>query len=196
MKLNRRTLVAALALCAACASSEHEGEPPAGEPVAQPGAQPAAEPASDAPLRFVAQPDWVEEPPASGMRAAQYRLPGEAGDASLIVYHFGRGGGSLEANLERWAGQFEQPDGGDSAARMQRGERRVGGRDVVVVDLSGTYVAETSPGSGERVNEPGWRMLAAVIDTPQGPFYAKLVGPEGTVAAHAERFDAFLGAMR
>jgi hypothetical protein len=130
------------------------------------------------------------------MRAAQYRLPGEAGEASLVVYHFGARTGSLEANLERWAGQFEQPDGGDSAARMQRSERRVGDLDVVVVELAGTYVAETTPGSGERVREEGWRMLAAVVDAPQGPYYAKLVGPEATVAAHSASFDAFLAALR
>lgn len=175
-----------LVLLAACSASDSAPEP-----------EPAPETAAaDAPLVLAAQEGWLEEEPANSMRAAQFRLPGEAGEATLVVYHFGSGGGSLEANLERWAGQFEQPDGGDSAARMGRSERRVGDLDVVVVDLAGTYVAETSPGSGEFVNEPDWRMLAAVIDAPQGPYYAKLVGPQATVAAHAARFDAFLDGLR
>ncbi|HVS18390.1 MAG TPA: hypothetical protein VMT18_07315 [Planctomycetota bacterium] len=178
-------LAVLLALAPACSSTTAEPEPVAA----------VTEPAAAEALRFVAQAEWVEETPSSGMRAAQYRLPGAAGEASLVVYHFGRGGGSLEANLERWAGQFEQTDGGDSVARMRRSERRVGEYDVVVVDLAGTYVAETSPGSGERVHEEDWRMLAAVIDTPAGPYYAKLVGPEATVSEHAERFDAFLAAL-
>ena len=38
---------------------------------------------------------------------------------------------------------------------------------MTVVDLAGTYVAETSPGSGEQLNHPDWRMLVAVIETPE-----------------------------
>ena len=62
---------------------------------------------------------WVEEEPASSMRLAQYRLPGDgAGDAVLAVFHFGSNqGGSVDANIDRWYGQFSQPDGGDTKAR-------------------------------------------------------------------------------
>jgi hypothetical protein len=173
-----------------------ESEPapaPAPAPVASADAG-SASPASS--LRFVAQAEWITDPPTSSMRKAQYRLPGTAGEATLVVYHFPANAGTLEANLERWAGQFEQPDGVESQARMTREQRRVQDLDVLLVDLAGTYVAETFPGSGERVREEGWRMLAAVIETPEGPYYAKLVGPADTVALHAERFDAFLEALR
>lgn len=162
-------------------------------PVSQPAAAPTA--ASTFALAFVPQPEWIEETPSSAMRKAQYRLPGDAGEATLVVYHFGPRTGTLEANLERWAGQFEQPDGGESSARMTREPRRVGELEVLLVDLSGTYVAETFPGSGEHVREEGWRMLTAVIDTPEGPYYAKLVGPQATVDAHAARLDSFLEAL-
>lgn len=188
----------------ACASEGAEPQPaPAPTPEAVPApAAPSAptEPAPPTPpaasLTFAAQAQWVADAPTSAMRKAQFRLPGAAGEATLIVYHFGPQAGTLEANLERWAGQFEQPDGVESSARMTREQRRVDELDVLVVDLSGTYVAETFPGSGERVREEGWRMLAAVIETPEGPYYAKLVGPAATVAEHAERFDAFLEALR
>lgn len=203
-------LLALLCLCGACASEHESTHAPATAPVARPTAQPVAEPAaapvaqpaiaaqddSGVPLYFAAQDGWLEEAPASRMRAAQYRLPGEAGEATLIVYHFGQGGGSIEDNLARWAGQFEQPDGGDSAERMTKRERRVGELEALVVDLAGTYVAETSPGSGEHLREEHWRMLVAVVEAPQGRYYAKLVGPEATVAANAERFEAFLDALR
>jgi hypothetical protein len=162
-------------------------------------AVPASTAAAAAPregLTFTAQAEWIEETPANEMRQAQYRLPHEAGEASLVVFHFAAGGGTLDANLARWAGQFEQPDGGDSMARLTRSERKIADLDVLLVDLSGTYVAETFPGSGERLREEGWRMLTAVIETPQGPYYAKLVGPAEAVAAHEQRFDAFLAALR
>ena len=196
------------ALVLACASEGAEPEPmpaphtapaPAAPaaPVGPARAEPAPAPQTPAAsLTFVAQEQWIADTPSSSMRKAQFRLPGAAGEATLIVYHFGPQAGTLEANLERWAGQFEQPDGVESRARMTREQRRVDEFDVLVVDLSGTYVAETFPGSGERVREEGWRMLAAVVETPEGPYYAKLVGPAATVAEHSERFDAFLEALR
>jgi hypothetical protein len=205
----------ALVLAVLALSCVSEGADPQPSPQAQDAPAPEAAPApvpapatapesgsdpESAPhapsLRFVAQPEWITEAPSSSMRKAQYRLPGTAGEATLVVYHFPVNAGTLEANLERWAGQFEQPDGVESQARMTREQRRVDELDVLLVDLSGTYVAETFPGSGERVREEGWRMLAAVIETPEGPYYAKLVGPADTVAEHAQRFDAFLEALR
>jgi len=194
------------ALAQACVSEGAEPQPataaqaapatesaPAPAPV-EPAEAGSASPASS--LRFVAQAEWITDTPTSSMRKAQYRLPGTAGEATLVAYHFPANAGTLEANLERWAGQFEQPDGVESQARMTREQRRVQDLDVLLVDLAGTYVAETFPGSGERVREEGWRMLAAVIETPEGPYYAKLVGPADTVALHAQRFDAFLEALR
>jgi hypothetical protein len=192
-----RTLSLALAavLASACAAPAAAPEPTlAPAAPSAPAAPQAAAPREG--LTFIAQAGWIEESPANEMRKAQFRLPHAAGEASLVVFHFASQGGTLEANLARWAGQFEQPDGGDSMERMTRSERQVADLDVLLVDLSGTYVAETFPGSGERVREEGWRMLTAVIETPQGPYYAKLVGPAETVAAHEQRFDAFLAALR
>jgi hypothetical protein len=151
-------------------------------------------------LVFAPPAGWVVEKPASGMRKAQYTLPraeGDAEDASLVVYYFGTGGGGgREANLQRWAGQFEQPDGGDSASRIKSADRTVNGLAVTDVSLSGTYVAETSPGSGERVRKEGWRMLASIVETPKGPYYLKLVGPEKTLARWEASYKGFVDALK
>jgi hypothetical protein len=145
--------------------------------------------ARGAALVFETQPGWVVETPSSGVRKAQYRLPHapeDSEDASVAVFFFGGDGGSKEANIERWASQFEQPDGRPSAHVAQNSARKVGGMDVHEVDIAGTYVAETFPGSGQRVRKEGWRMLAAIIETDHGPYYVKLVGPAATV----ERWEA------
>jgi hypothetical protein len=131
------------------------------------------------------------------MRKAQFRLPGAEGngDATLVVYYFGAGGGGgVEANLERWAGQFEQPDGSDSHAAMKSSKRTVKGVSVTDVALGGTYVAETSPGSGERLREEGWRMLASILEVPSGAHYVKLVGPAATVARWEASYKSFIDA--
>ena len=144
------------------------------------------------------QPGWVREKPSSTMRKAQFTLPraeGDAADASLVVYYFGAGGGGgREANLERWASQFEQPDGTASTDRLASSTRKVGDLEVLDAEIEGTYVAETSPGSGTRVREPGWRMIASIVETDHGPYYVKLVGPAATVGHWEPSYRRMIGA--
>ena len=147
-------------------------------------------------LTFTAPAQWKAVTVSSPMRVAQWALPHVAGDAQdgeLVIYYFGGQGGSLEANVERWIGQMQQPDGRARAAKRE--SRTINGLRVTLVDLSGTYVAEMSPGSGQRHNSPGFRMRAGYIETPNGPYFIKLVGPARTVAASEKLFDAFLSTV-
>ena len=147
-------------------------------------------------VRFQPPSAWVTEPPTSGMRVAQYRLPraeGDAEDASLIVYYFGQGqGGSAQANLDRWIGQMEQPGGGSSKDVAKTEKMTVNGLDVTLLDVAGTYTAEMSPGSGNQQNKPGSRMRAGVIETPKGAYFVKLVGPQKTIARWEAEFTSFI----
>lgn len=126
-------------------------------------------------------------------RAAQYELKP---DVRLVVYHFGdRGAGAVDANIDRWIDQFEQPDGASSRDRADIRAMEQGGLSVRRLDLSGTYVAETQPGSGERLHEPDYRLLAAVVETEAGPFYIKLVGPADVIRDEIGTFDAMLESL-
>lgn len=130
------------------------------------------------------------------MRVAQYRLPradGDTEDASLIVYYFGQGqGGSAQANLDRWIGQMQQPGGGSSKDKAKTEKMTVNGLEVMLLDVSGTYTAEMTPGSGNQQNKPDSRMRAAVIETPKGAYFVKLVGPEKTIARWDAGFLSFI----
>ena len=53
-----------------------------------------------------------------------------------------------------------------------------------------------SPGAAERHNKPGFRLRAAVIETPRGPYYVKMTGPAKTMAAADADFQRFVGSMR
>jgi hypothetical protein len=210
----RPPLVLALVALAACSSERPQtsaqeerasattadragtAQPAAATERPSPGEAPAQ---AGRPLTFSPPDAWVASEPSSSMRVAQYQLPGAegAGDAELVVYYFGQGsGGSVEANVERWAGQFEQPDGSDSMDRLARSERRVLGMPVHEVALSGTFVAETTPGSGVRVNHPDWRLLAAIVESDHGAYYLKLTGPQATVDAHQAAFRTFVSEIR
>jgi len=147
-------------------------------------------------LKFTVPAGWVEEERTSSMRIAQYRLPkvaADAEDASLVLYYFGQGqGGSTAANVERWVGQIQQADGSASKDKSKEETLEAHGLKVTTVDVSGTYVAETAPGSGTFHNKPGYRLRAAVVETPKGSYFVKLVGPEKTVAQWNESFLSYL----
>lgn len=143
-------------------------------------------------LKFTVPAGWVEEERTSSMRVAQYRLPKAASDtedASVVLYYFGQTqGGSVAANIERWVSQMKQADGDTS----KKENLEVNGLKVTTVDVAGTYVAETAPGSGAFLNKPGYRLRAAVVETPNGSYYVKLVGPEKTVAQWNESFLSYI----
>jgi hypothetical protein len=150
-------------------------------------------------LHFDAPDGWVSIPPTSRMRVAEFALPkvdGDREDAQLGVFFFGGGGGSVQANLERWVSQMTQPDGRASKDVAKTSTLSVGQLALTIVDVPGTYVAETRPGSSERFNKPGFRLRAAVVEGRGGPYFVKLTGPAKTVAKWDASFMAFLKSLR
>ncbi len=136
-------------------------------------------------LRFKVPEGWVTEQPSSSMRVGQYKLPraeGDTEDASLVLYYFGQGqGGSVQANIDRWVGQMQQSDGSTSKEKAKTETLTVNGLKLTTVDVTGRYTAEMSPGSGSFSDKPNYRLKAAIVETPKGAYFAKLIGPEKTV---------------
>lgn len=154
---------------------------------------------SAAGLTYNTPASWKTVTTSSSMRVAQFVVPRAAGDtqdAEFVVYYFGGAGGSIEANIERWIGQMQQPNGQPSSAAAKRQSLTINGLKVTVVDVPGTYVAEVTPGSPQRHNSANFHLRAAVIETPNGPYFIKLTGPAKTVAASEGAVDAFLKSVR
>jgi hypothetical protein len=150
-------------------------------------------------LTYTAPAGWKPVATSSSMRVAQFALPraaGDAQDAELVVYYFGGSGGTVEANIERWVGQMQQPDGRPSSVVAKRQSRTVNGLKVTVVDVPGTYVAEMTPGSPQRHNSPNFHLRAAVIETSNGPYFVKLTGPVKTIAAAEKQIEQFLASVK
>jgi hypothetical protein len=158
---------------------------------AQPGSQ-----GSQGDLRLKAPDGWVSERPSSGMRVSQYQLPAAEGDneaASLVVYYFGAGqGGSVDANLERWIGQMQTPDGRPSQDSAKTETTTVNGLKVTLLDVTGAYSGGDMAGGGAAQTKPNFRMRAGVIETPKGAYFIKLVGPQKTVSRWDQAFQEFV----
>ena len=149
-------------------------------------------PAQAGALTFSRPAGWTDRAPASSMRVAEFVVPKAAGDSEdgeLIVYYFGGTGGTVEANLQRWASQFQ------SGTDPIRTTATVNGLKLTSLDVSGTYVAEVRPGATERHNKPGFRMRATVVETPKGPYFIKLTGPAATIAGASAAFEQFLKSL-
>jgi len=156
---------------------------------------------ASAALKFDPPAGWVSKTPSSTMRVAEFTLPragADAEDAEVTVYFFGSGqGGTVQANLDRWMGQMTQPGGRASKDLAKTTSFKTkSGLAVTLLDVTGTYVAEVRPGSTERFNKPGFRLRAAVIGTPGGPYFVKLTGPAATVAKWDAAFLAFVQSAR
>ncbi len=149
-------------------------------------------------LRFSVPADWARVPAPSDMRAAQFRVPhagSDEEDGELVLFFFGKGqGGSADQNVERWTGQFSQPDGKPSKDAAVVTIRTVNGLKQTSVDVAGTYKPAPMGGAGGS-EKTGWRLLAAVVEGDGGPWFWRLTGPDSTVAAAKPQFEALLASL-
>ena len=154
--------------------------------------------ATPAGLEYTVPPGWVTETPASSNRKAQYRLPcvpGDVEDGEVVVYYFQGGGGTAQANVDRWIGQFSLPDGKSAAGSAQTESLRVDGIPITQVDVSGTYSGSMMP-MQQVAPKAQFRMLAAIAEAGNGPWFFKLTGPEKTVARWEPSFKSLLNSIK
>jgi hypothetical protein len=163
-----------------------------------PGMPPAASPAeAGGGLTWTVPPSWIEEPPASSMRQAQYALPAAPGDpepGQCAVFYFGAGqGGDIQGNVDRWAAQFADAAGKHPAPIVTEGT--VAGRKVMKVTTVGTYTPSPMMG-GDMTPKPQQMLLGAIVEGPDSNWFFKCTGPKKTVELHRSEFDALIASVR
>jgi len=130
---------------------------------------------------------------ARPMRVGTYKIPaakGDSEDAECAVFYFGEGqGGSVDANVQRWAAQFE----GAKAPATKK--EKVAGFDLTTLELEGTYTGGGGP-MGPKVSKPGFKLLGAIVEGPSGPIFFKLTGPAKTVEAARADFQKMLKGIK
>ena len=125
------------------------------------------------------------------MRVATYAIPAAAGQEAgeCGVFFFGQGqGGSVEENLSRWVGQFE-------GGAPKKAEKTVHGLKVHTIDISGTYLAPSGPMMKSSGKKPGYRLLGAIVEGPQGNVFFKCTGPAATLARAQADFESLVGSV-
>ena len=147
-------------------------------------------------IHWTTPPSW-KAGPARPMRAATYTVPAAAGDkedGECAVYFFGAGqGGTVDANIKRWTGQFAQPGGAAPAAKTAK--HTINGFAVTTVDVSGTYTGMGGPMATSHAPQPNYRLLGAIVEAPQGLVFFKFTGPSKTAAGNQAAFDKMLASI-
>jgi hypothetical protein len=151
---------------------------------------PAPQPAGPAEVTWDAPAAWVKAENPSPMRKATYRVPHAAADTDDAELSVSSAGGTVELNVNRWAGQL-----GAKPEDVKREKKKVGGLDVTVVEIHGTYSGMGMPGAAPAAAKPGWALLGAIVGTSTPTFF-KMTGPDKTVAAARADFDKLVDSLR
>jgi hypothetical protein len=134
--------------------------------------------------------EWKRVPPSSPMRRASYEIPAAKGDpkpGELNVFVLG---GDVDANIQRWVGEFS----GFDPKSVARSERKVNDMREALVELpKGTF----SGGMSELKQSENYGLLGAIVVTESGAeYFFKLIGPAATVKAARAPFYKLLDSIR
>lgn len=194
-RLSRAALVPALIL--ACAACEKKTPPPPAAPAVSakpsqpvPPAAATPDPAGAARLdvmgiSFTVPEGWKVAPPANAMRLAELHVG--ADPASECVAVFSTAGGSVQSNIDRWAGQVTPAPG---AAPAPATSRDIAGMKVTTAEFVGSYA-----GMGDAAPRDNWMLRGAIIETPGGLLFIKMTGPAEPMTAARPAFEALLDSI-
>ena len=138
---------------------------------------------------------WVSRPPTSTARLAMFTVPGSdsANNAEAVVYWFGNTPATVAANLERWRGQFSNPDGSPVFEKVTRDS--TGAFPTTIAEYRGTYRRGIGAGSADSVRT-GQTLLSAIVETPRGWLFIQLFGPSAPVIAERDSFVRFVKELK
>ncbi len=151
-------------------------------------------------LTFAVPEGWTKKQPQTRIVEAELATP--AAKAAGADAAGGRltamgAGGSVQANIDRWVGQFAGEGG--AAVMPKLDKLNVSGCEVQVIDLSGTY--KDTPGGpfagGKTVMRENYRMLAAIVQTKDaGLYFLKLYGPKPAIDEAEKGFFEMIKSLK
>ena len=156
---------------------------------------------ADGKVEMIVPADWKKIEPKSRIVEYEFSAPADAkeGDEKARITIM-PAGGSVDANIERWYGQFEQPDGKSTKDKATIEKFDVDGLTVHWVDIPGSFKDSMGGGpfsGGKTVLRKDYRMLAAIIVAKdQGQYFVKMTGYKDVVAKLAEGFKKSLKELK
>lgn len=128
---------------------------------------------------------WLREAPSSSMRILQFALKS---DNALKVTGFFFGEQDLvQENIDRWKNEF---------TKISSDKNEKLNNDITFIILEGTYKLKPFPMAQETTPTDGYMVLAAIVPTPEGPYYFKVYGPKDKLNSEIANFKKFLSTYK
>ncbi len=153
-------------------------------------------------LKSTAPKSWKQQPAATAERVYQFEIPradGDRYDGQLLIFYFGpAGGGGVKANLERWKGMIKPAEGAKDEDTYKVSEFKVGQVQVTQLEATGTYIFKRRPFDPNEKGEarPDYKFIGVIFESPNGPFFIRMVGPKKTIDSHRAGFDEWLKSFK
>ncbi len=152
---------------------------------------------ADGKIKLVAPAEWIKVQPKSNIVQFEFTAPKVEDKSQAARITFTASGGSIEQNIDRWYGQFEQADKSATKDKAKIEKFDADGQTIHWVDIPGTFkdtmgAGPFAPSKAPTLRE-NYRMLGAIIETKgMGNHYVKITGPTDTVEKLAEGFKKML----
>jgi len=136
---------------------------------------------------------WESVATNSQMRAAQFNIPDKDDNAELTVFYFGGPTGGVQANVERWIGQFDPQD---RELKMSQGKCAAG--RFIWVDAIGTWNKPDGPPFAQKtVPTPNSRVVNVIVieeaDGETDYYFLKLSGKKSVVSEQVDALRTAIG---
>lgn len=141
-------------------------------------------------LAWDAPAAWQKAENPSPMRKATFKIPRAQGDAEDAELSVSQAGGTVDMNVTRWSGQFD-----NATAAVKRSEKKVGELKVTIVEITGKYSGSGMPGAPAAGPKENYALLGAIVETTPPTFF-KMTGPAKTVTGAKADFDKFIDSLR
>lgn len=124
---------------------------------------------------------WKKAKPSSEMRMLEFNVTETK--SNIAGFYFGQREEMVEANINRWRGQF---------ADEKSFDRETYDQGQIFVRIAGTYKKKPFPMAQEFTETPGYMTLAAILPSNQGPYFFKMVGEKENVSKVEDEFIGFI----
>jgi len=153
---------------------------------------------ADGKLLLKAPVNWKTVKPENGIVEHEFSVPPAEGDEISGRVTVMGAGGTVDANIQRWFGQFTQPDGSATKDKAKVKKSQVAGEEVHWIDISGTFSDKRGPfNPAPAAERPKYRMLAAIISSKKhGNYFVKFYGPERTVTENEKAFVEMIAGLK
>ena len=119
-------------------------------------------------------------------------------DSATVLVTFTPGGGAddISRQQEQWFSQMALLDGRDPHTGAIQYDLQIDGMTVHMMSLFGIYIIPTAPGSYEKIEKKPYRLLAAIVEAPDGNVHLKLTGPDYTATIMIEAYMTMIKSIK